>query len=107
MSKIAELPIMSKSSTSSTRDRLTISVGIIGMGDMGKMYARRLSEAGWKYVPGFNLPLQMLCFRVPWFIILTVFRVNACDRDDKFEALKEEYKGRKSRPQSTICTALS
>jgi prephenate dehydrogenase (NADP+) len=24
------------------------SVGIIGMGDMGKMYARRLSTAGWK-----------------------------------------------------------
>jgi prephenate dehydrogenase (NADP+) len=24
------------------------SVGIIGMGDMGKMYARRLSAAGWK-----------------------------------------------------------
>lgn len=23
-------------------------VGIIGMGDMGKMYARRLSDAGWK-----------------------------------------------------------
>ena len=25
-----------------------IVVGIIGMGDMGKMYARRISEAGWK-----------------------------------------------------------
>jgi prephenate dehydrogenase (NADP+) len=24
------------------------SIGIIGMGDMGKMYARRLSTAGWK-----------------------------------------------------------
>jgi prephenate dehydrogenase (NADP+) len=24
------------------------SVGIIGMGDMGRMYARRLSDAGWK-----------------------------------------------------------
>ena len=23
-------------------------VGIIGMGDMGKMYARRLSDAGWR-----------------------------------------------------------
>lgn len=23
-------------------------VGIIGMGDMGKMYAQRLSEAGWR-----------------------------------------------------------
>jgi prephenate dehydrogenase (NADP+) len=25
-----------------------ITVGIIGMGDMGKMYTRKLSEAGWK-----------------------------------------------------------
>ena len=25
-----------------------ISVGIIGMGAMGYMYARRLSEAGWR-----------------------------------------------------------
>jgi prephenate dehydrogenase (NADP+) len=24
------------------------SIGMIGMGDMGKMYARRLSTAGWK-----------------------------------------------------------
>lgn len=23
-------------------------VGLIGMGDMGKMYARRLSSAGWR-----------------------------------------------------------
>ena len=25
-----------------------IDVGIIGMGDMGKMYARRISAAGWR-----------------------------------------------------------
>ena len=24
-------------------------IGLIGMGDMGIMYARRLSEAGWRY----------------------------------------------------------
>ena len=24
-------------------------IGIIGMGEMGKMYARRLSTAGWRY----------------------------------------------------------
>jgi len=23
-------------------------IGIIGLGDMGKMYARRLSDAGWR-----------------------------------------------------------
>ncbi|KIW08335.1 uncharacterized protein PV09_01252 [Verruconis gallopava] len=43
-------------------------VGIIGMGDMGKMYARRISDAGWK--------------------------VHACDRPDKFEALQAEFRGR-------------
>jgi prephenate dehydrogenase (NADP+) len=26
----------------------TLQLGIIGMGDMGKLYARRLSFAGWK-----------------------------------------------------------
>ncbi|KAL0632657.1 prephenate dehydrogenase (NADP(+)) [Maublancomyces gigas] len=41
------------------------SVGIIGMGDMGKMYARRIAKAGW--------------------------RVNACDRADKFESMKQEF----------------
>lgn len=42
-------------------------VGIIGMGDMGKMYAKRISEAGW--------------------------RVNACDAPSKYEELKELYAG--------------
>ncbi|KAI4248592.1 MAG: hypothetical protein L6R42_009245 [Xanthoria sp. 1 TBL-2021] len=40
-------------------------IGIIGMGLMGKMYARKLSAAGW--------------------------RVHACDMRDKFEALEQEF----------------
>ncbi|KAF2487525.1 hypothetical protein BDY17DRAFT_289138 [Neohortaea acidophila] len=40
-------------------------VGIIGMGDMGKMYARRISDAGWS--------------------------VHACDVPEKYEALKAEF----------------
>ena len=32
-------------------------VGLIGMGDMGKMYARRLSEAGWRYAFAPNITL--------------------------------------------------
>ncbi|KAH7070220.1 hypothetical protein FB567DRAFT_539505 [Paraphoma chrysanthemicola] len=44
----------------------TKSVGMIGMGDMGKMYSRRLSTAGWK--------------------------VNACDLPDKYDSLVEEFK---------------
>ncbi|RPA97865.1 Prephenate dehydrogenase [Choiromyces venosus 120613-1] len=47
--------------------RKDVSVGIIGMGDMGKMYARVIAAAGWS--------------------------VNACDREDKFESLKEEFAG--------------
>ena len=42
-------------------------VGIIGMGDMGKMYARHLSRAGW--------------------------RVNACDREEKYDDLKRQFAG--------------
>ncbi|KAH7138944.1 hypothetical protein B0J11DRAFT_515687 [Dendryphion nanum] len=45
-----------------------MSIGIIGMGDMGKMYARRLSDAGWK--------------------------VNACDTPDRYDDLVEEFRGR-------------
>lgn len=30
------------------KDMDGFTVGIIGMGDMGKMYARRLSAAGWR-----------------------------------------------------------
>ncbi|KAK3379755.1 hypothetical protein B0T24DRAFT_521516 [Lasiosphaeria ovina] len=40
-------------------------VGLIGMGDMGKMYARRLSTAGW--------------------------RVMACDREEKYDDLVKEF----------------
>ncbi|KAL7946773.1 hypothetical protein V8C42DRAFT_318760 [Trichoderma barbatum] len=43
-------------------------VGLIGMGDMGRMYAERLSEAGW--------------------------RTLACDREDRYDSLKEEYNGK-------------
>ncbi|KAF8539722.1 hypothetical protein BDD12DRAFT_836626 [Trichophaea hybrida] len=42
-----------------------IAIGIIGMGDMGKMYAHQIAAAGW--------------------------RVNACDRPDKYESLKAEF----------------
>ncbi|RBQ71667.1 hypothetical protein FVER14953_10326 [Fusarium verticillioides] len=42
-------------------------VGLIGMGDMGKMYAERLSAAGW--------------------------RIMACDREENQEKLQKEYAG--------------
>ncbi|KAI1393341.1 prephenate dehydrogenase [Hypoxylon trugodes] len=43
-------------------------VGIIGMGDMGKMYARRLSDTGWK--------------------------VMACDKEEQYDSLKKEFADR-------------
>ncbi|RDA94521.1 hypothetical protein CP533_2704 [Ophiocordyceps camponoti-saundersi (nom. inval.)] len=45
-------------------------VGLIGMGDMGKMYAERLAAAGWK--------------------------ILACDREDRFDSLRERYIGTKN-----------
>ncbi|KAL7958558.1 hypothetical protein V8C34DRAFT_282614 [Trichoderma compactum] len=53
-------------------------VGLIGMGDMGRMYADRLSEAGW--------------------------RILACDREDRYDSLKEKYNGkvRTALPRSTM-----
>ncbi|KAK9451688.1 uncharacterized protein V1518DRAFT_409259 [Limtongia smithiae] len=48
-----------------TADPNVFQIGIIGMGDMGQMYARRLSAAGWK--------------------------INACDRQEKYHSLTEQY----------------
>ncbi|KAK4106359.1 Prephenate dehydrogenase [Parathielavia hyrcaniae] len=45
-------------------------VGLIGMGDMGKMYARRLSSAGW--------------------------RIMACDREEKYDELVKEFGNHKN-----------
>ncbi|KAJ6172541.1 hypothetical protein N7470_001608 [Penicillium chermesinum] len=47
------------------RTKQDASIGIIGMGDMGKMYAQRLSDAGW--------------------------RINACDKPENYETLQKEF----------------
>ncbi|KAL2834346.1 hypothetical protein BDW59DRAFT_156284 [Aspergillus cavernicola] len=47
----------------------TASIGIIGMGDMGKMYAQRLSDAGW--------------------------RINACDKPDSYNNLKQDFEAQR------------
>ncbi|KMU76058.1 prephenate dehydrogenase [Coccidioides immitis RMSCC 3703] len=41
------------------------SIGIIGMGDMGRMYAQRLSQAGWS--------------------------INACDKPTNYDTLRQEF----------------
>lgn len=50
-------------------EKETLAIGIIGMGEMGKMYAERLSRGGWK-------------------------RINVCDIPAKFDQLTEEFKGK-------------
>ncbi|KAG0164387.1 prephenate dehydrogenase (NADP(+)) [Apophysomyces sp. BC1034] len=47
-------------------EKETTEIGIIGCGGMGKFYAQRLVEAGWK-------------------------RVNVCDLPEKYDKLKEEF----------------
>ena len=69
-------------------------IGLIGMGDMGSMYAHHLSNAGWKK-----------CASCLLFIVLSganiesrMFHANSlivCDRADKFEDLKTKWKGKK------------
>jgi len=48
-------------------EKETIQIGIIGFGDMGRLYARKFHEAGWK-------------------------NVNVCDLPEKYETLKEQFK---------------
>ncbi|PWN51877.1 putative TYR1-prephenate dehydrogenase [Violaceomyces palustris] len=48
-------------------EKEVIEVGIIGMGDMGKLYAHTLQRAGWK--------------------------VNVCDRPENYKSLSQELKG--------------
>ncbi|CEH17038.1 prephenate dehydrogenase [Ceraceosorus bombacis] len=51
----------------SQRERQEVEIGIIGMGDMGRLYAERFSSAGWKHV-------------------------NVCDRSENYEKLKDDYR---------------
>ncbi|KAJ3411030.1 prephenate dehydrogenase (NADP(+)) [Chytridiales sp. JEL 0842] len=48
-------------------EKATIEIGIIGMGDMGRLYAFQLRDAGFK-------------------------RINVCDLPDKYNTLKDEFR---------------
>ncbi|KAJ1024769.1 hypothetical protein NDA16_002809 [Ustilago loliicola] len=54
--------------SSSTAEMDTIEIGIIGMGDMGRLYATKMRDAGWK-------------------------RVNVCDRPENYDNLRKEFEG--------------
>ncbi|KAI8378811.1 hypothetical protein EDC96DRAFT_473697 [Choanephora cucurbitarum] len=49
-------------------EKETIEIGIIGAGGMGRFYAQRISNAGWK-------------------------KVNICDLPEKFELVKKDFEG--------------
>lgn len=53
---------------SSTSEMQRTEIGIIGMGDMGRLYARCFSAAGWKHV-------------------------NVCDLPENYEKLRDELEG--------------
>ncbi len=46
----------------------TVEIGIIGMGDMGRLYATKMRDAGWK-------------------------KVNVCDRPENYDNLRKEFEG--------------
>lgn len=52
--------------TASEQD--SVEIGIIGMGDMGRLYATKMRDAGWK-------------------------RINVCDRPENYESLRAEFEG--------------
>ena len=54
--------------TTQNEEKEHLHVGIIGMGDMGRLYATRLRAAGWVHV-------------------------NVCDRPEKYESLRDELQG--------------
>ncbi|KAK0545228.1 prephenate dehydrogenase (NADP(+)) [Tilletia horrida] len=54
----------------------TLQIGIIGMGDMGRLYARKFAQTGFQHI-------------------------NVCDRAENYEALKSELAQRQ--PSLTVC----
>ena len=60
-------------------------IGLIGMGAMGKMYAKFLSEGGWKRLdPQLGVIPALLIDR----------RIHVCDVPDKYESLKSRQASR-------------
>lgn len=48
------------------KEKMIVNIGIIGMGDMGRLYARKFYDAGW-------------------------MNINVCDLPSRFESLKSEF----------------
>lgn len=69
-------------------------IGIIGIGSMGRMYAKHLSDAGWRR----SVPWPPL--QVPLLITSHRYRIHICDRPEKFEDVKRDFRG--TRDRSTL-----
>lgn len=69
-----------------------LEIGIIGMGDMGRLYATKFAEAGFKrYVLAVGMTKAYeLALSLPIFTFSR--RVNVCDRPEAFEKLKSDLK---------------
>ncbi len=64
-------------------------IGLIGMGLMGRMYVKFLSQAGWKKCVFSSSLLEiddMLTYSVG-------VRIYVCDLPEKYEQLKADYAG--------------
>jgi prephenate dehydrogenase (NADP+) len=63
-------------------------IGLIGMGAMGAMYARELSKAGWK--KSNRLFIYLHHHLISFFFS---HRISVCDLPEKYDSLKLQYKG--------------
>ena len=69
----------------------TLEIGIIGLGDMGLMYAKRMIAAGWKKYETFIFLYRI--FSVILIKLIIINRVNVCDQLKNYEHFKELLKG--------------
>jgi hypothetical protein len=72
-------------------EKETLEIGLIGLGEMGLMYAKRMVSAGWKK---YELPFP---YTVSFLLLLinqlSINRVNVCDQHENYEKFKELLKG--------------
>lgn len=68
-------------------------IGLIGMGEMGKMYAERLSKAGQCNRFAYLFPSSLSLVVDTDFLLVWDNRINVCDLPEKYESIVEYCKG--------------
>jgi prephenate dehydrogenase (NADP+) len=84
---------MSKSASLVYLHCVVMCILMSGLGDMGRMYARLISKAGWKSKPTLETR--------------TNGRVNACDRPDRYERIRKEFEGNLPTPRCKLISGSS